>query len=153
MGLKNRCRGPLVTLWKKYWYIKCTIQICFKREAQAQKWDTPLDNKKVAKTFSASKVVSYMQCLDLHCISIRTETLKNKAAFKHTFNSELSNWRLNPLFKLFESLKVLVSGTIKATTFEDFLSSRSICLDFSNNFWDRVECSTSPCLANDFSIS
>lgn len=135
MGLKNRYCAPLFTLWKKYWYMKCTVQICFNREAQAQRQDTQLDNKKVDKTFSASKVVSYMQCLDLHCISIRTETLKNKAALKHTFNSELSkNWCLNPLFKLSESLKLLIYGTIKATTFKDFLSSRSICLGFSNNF-------------------
>jgi len=60
-------------------------------------------SKKVTETFPASKVVSYRQCPDLHCISIRTEILKNRAALKHSSNSELSkNWCLKPPFKLCE---------------------------------------------------
>lgn len=130
MGLKSRCCAPLITLWRKCWYMKCTIQICFKREAQAHRWDTQPENKKVTETFPTSKVVSYRQCLDLHCISIRIETLKNRAALKNTSNSELSKSRcLKTLFKLFESLKLLTSGTINVTIFKkDFLSSRSIWL-------------------------
>lgn len=134
--------------------MKCTIQICFESEAQAHRQDTQLDNKKVTKTSPTSKVISYRQCLDLHCISIRIETLKNRAALKHTSNSELSkNWCLKTLFKLSESLKLLTSGTRNATIFKkDFLSSRSICLT-SNSFHNLVEHNTSPCSANSFSIS
>lgn len=63
--------------------MKCTIQICFEREAQAHRQDTQLDNKKVTKTSPTSKVISYRQCLDLHCISIRIETLKKSGTQTH----------------------------------------------------------------------
>lgn len=97
------------------------------REAEAQRWDTQLDDTEGTKTFPVSKVASYRQCLDLHCISIRIETLKNRAALKHTSSSEQSKtWCLKTPFK---AAKPLPSRTINSTTFKmDFLSSRSICL-------------------------
>lgn len=122
-------RVDVVLLWLHYgknagtWSAQLGFVL---REAQAQGWDTQLDNRKGTWTFPVSKVVSYRQCLDLHCISIRIETLKNRAALKHTSSSEQSkSWCLKTPFK---ALKPLTSRTINSTTFKtDFLSSRSIC--------------------------
>lgn len=86
-----------------------------------------LDNRKGTKTFPVSKAVSYRQCLDLHCISIRIETLKNSTALKHTSSSEQSKtWCLKTPFK---AVKPHFSRTVNSTTSKmAFLSSRSICL-------------------------
>lgn len=75
------------------------------------------------QTFLVSKVVSYRQCLELHCISNRIETLKNTAANtlpaqskdlvpKNDIQSSKTShfWKNSTIFKM------------------DFPSSRSICL-------------------------
>lgn len=82
--------------------------------------------KKATETSPTSKLVSYKQCLDLCCILIRTETLKSKAALKHTSNSKFSkNWCLKTLFKLFESLELPTSRAINKTIVKkNFMSSK-----------------------------
>lgn len=58
------------------------------REAYAQGWDMQLDNRKGTKFFQFPRLLATGSCLDLYCISIRIETLKNRAAVKHTSSSE-----------------------------------------------------------------